>query len=496
MWYEYTHLFCAKSSLLKFVPVTIRNCSRSFAVDPTSATNMSSLFATLLLAPCLLVSTSAQAPPGITNCKTGAADILGTRKAFTVQVCNLFGETCYLNHPIVDAANCGTEALAIPAGKCQLYPIFEYKDNAVRSGAAAVEHMSTVGDLDCSVSTSSSNGARTFKYSGACVSVQCGADGGVFRGPGMTKTGTSSSRAKAVKDTSVAANWKANTLASLPSGAKQLKSVFLYRTGDYVATTYSTSASGTGYAYSVGKLPTSDGNNYGPVACPSSNNLMTAAKATAITPENLRMCGATGKWVYYNAVNLLVDASHYAKYSGNTGSKTPLTLGAVPFLGGKSAYRSTTAMDDQRAVMLLSGSASSSAVLHTSQTIIPDKSGASAGQTAGCWRNYGVVFYCDDYARTDLTACKAANQKMFYVADPNPNAVFGASAANIGGGSAGGATSTGGATSGTSSTGGATSAATTSGTVATTGSTATSRAMHASGTFIIFVGLLMAFSLQ
>jgi len=83
-----------------------------------------------------------------------------------------------------------------------------------------------------------------------------------------------------------------------------------------------------------------------------------------------------------------------------------------------------------------------------------------------------VVFYCDDYARTDLTACKAANQKMFYVADPNPNAVFGASAANIGGGSTGGAAT------------------------ATTGATTTSSAMHASGASIIFIGLLVALRLQ
>ena len=341
---------------------------------------MTSLFVALVLSAGCIARTSAADPPaGITHCKTGAADILGTRKAFAVQVCNLFGETCYLNHPIVTAANCGTEALAIPAGKCQLYPIFEYKDNKVRSGDTAVEHMSTVSDLGCSVSAASSNGAMTFTYSGACVSVQCGTDGGVFRGPGMTKTGTSSNRAKAVKDTTVAANWKANTLASLPSGAKQLKNVFLYRTGDYVATTYSTSKSGTGYEYSVGSLPTSNGNNYGPVACPSTNNLMTSSKATGITAENLRMCGSTGKWVYYNAVNLLVDATHYAKYSGNTGSSTPINIAGAAFLTGVSAYRSSTAMDDPRAVMLLSGSSSSSAVLHTSQTITPDKTGASAG---------------------------------------------------------------------------------------------------------------------
>jgi len=32
---------------------------------------------------------------------------------------------------------------------------------------------------------------------------------------------------------------------------------------------------------------------------------------------------------------------------------------------------------------------------------------------------------CDDYGRTDLTACAATNQKMFYVGDPNPDVSFG-----------------------------------------------------------------------
>jgi len=41
------------------------------------------------------------------------------------------------------------------------------------------------------------------------------------------------------------------------------------------------------------------------------------------------------------------------------------------------------------------------------------------------------VFYCDNYARTDLTACPADNQKIFYVADPNPAAAFGVTAAAI-----------------------------------------------------------------
>jgi len=242
---------------------------------------------------------------------------------------------------------------------------------------------------------------------------------GNFAGPGIT--GTGSSRTTGVANTATA-TFTAQTMASLPSDAKQLKNVFLYRTGDYVAT-YKRTASGSSnnVAYSIGALPTSNGNNYGPVACPSTNNLMTSAAATAISAANLRMCGATGEWVYYNAVNLLVDATHYATCSG----ATDLNIGAVPFLAGKSAYSSGTSMSMQRSVNLLSTAASGGDALVTSATITPAATGAATGKTAGTWRNYGVVFYCDDYARTDLTTCAEANRKMLYVGDPNPDADFG-----------------------------------------------------------------------
>jgi len=382
----------------------------------------------LLLATCVAQGVLAAEPSDITRCQTGAADILGTRKAFTVQVCNLFGATCVMNHPAVTSGNCATEALSIPSGSCKLYPIFEYADNGVRSGGSEVEHLSTVSDLGCSVS----NSGGTYKWSGACVSVQCDL-GGSFAGPGST--GSSSARTTGVTDTA-SATFTANTVASLSADADQLKNAFLYRTGSYVAT-YKKGSSGNsgGISYTVGNLPTSDGNNYGPVACPSTNNLMTSSTATGITAENLRMCGSTGKWTYYNAVNLLQDASLYAKYSGNTGSSADLNIGSVPFLSGKSAYRSGTAMDDPRSVKLLGTSSSSSSTLMTSEIVTPDQTGAAAGETGGTWRNYGVVFYCDDYARTDLTTCASSNRKMFYVADPNPGAQFGTSATNIGGGS-------------------------------------------------------------
>jgi len=384
----------------------------------------------LLVAAGLVGGARAAEPTGIVRCQEGAEDILGERKAFTVQVCNLFGATCYMNHPSVASANCATEALAIDSGECKLYPIFEYEDDGVRSGSDAVEDLSTVSDLGCSVSSSSS----VYKWSGACVAVQCSLGGDTFAGPGMT--GTGSSRSTGVADTATAA-FTVNTLAELPDEADQLKNVFLYRTGNYVAT-WSKGASGSSgdISYSVGSLPTSDGNNYGPVACPSSGNAMTSSAATGITAANLRMCGSTGKWVYYNAVNLLVDATHYASMTADAGSTVAVNINAVPFLMGKSNYRSGEKMDDPRAVKLHSGVASSSDALMTSETITPDSTGAAEGETAGTWRNYGVVFYCDKYDRTDLTACPEANRKMFYVADPNPNAQFGTTAGSIGSGGA------------------------------------------------------------
>jgi len=82
----------------------------------------------------------------VTRCTSGAANIT-TGIAFHVQVCNLFGGTCYINHP--DIQDCATESLEILAGECKLYPIREYVDNWVRSGASAVEELSTERDLGC-----------------------------------------------------------------------------------------------------------------------------------------------------------------------------------------------------------------------------------------------------------------------------------------------------------------------------------------------------------
>jgi hypothetical protein len=306
--------------------------------------------------------------------------------------------------------------------------------------------MSSIGDLGCDISSSSSGGVTSFKYSGACVAVQCSTGTDTWGGPGFSGSGNGN-RDDGVTDTATIA---AVTLASISSDADQLKNVFLYRTGNFVGTWHKSASSGTGYSYSVGKLPTSNGNNYGPVACPSTGKALDSAAATGITAENLRMCGPTGKWTYFNAVNLLEDRGLYAKASANNagtavqnvafhtagtanvaGNKG--TMGSVDFLRGEHKYFSGLAMDDPRIVYLHNGAAGTG-VLMTSDVITP-MAGSRApfdSETGGTWRSFGVVFYCTDYARTDLTACAEASRQMFYVCDPNPNACYG-TAADIGG---------------------------------------------------------------
>jgi len=396
------------------------------------------LLVVCVTSPC---SVLAAEPAGITRCQTGAADILGVRKAAAVQVCNLFGSgPCVLNHPAIASADCGTQALSIAHGECKLYPIFEYADNAVRD-STGVEHMSTVSDFGCDVSSSNS----VYTYSGSCVSVQCslGDTPATFAGPAFS--GTGNTRA-AIADTA-AATFTANTLASLPQGADQLKTAFLTRTGAYVGTYSMSSSSSNSIDYSIGQLPTSDGTNYGPVACPSTNNLMDSTAATGMTKENLRMCGSTGKWVYYNAINLLMDKDMYAKYSANNAGSvaeneefhaagtanvagTKVNINNVPFLAGRSQYSSGVAMDDPRKVYLHDGAAST-AVLMTSDTFVakPGNKATFTGEVGGTWRSFGVVFYCNLYARTDLTTCPEAARQMFYVCDPNPNACYGTATA-------------------------------------------------------------------
>lgn len=367
----------------------------------------------LLVAPALAIEISA-----ITKCQAGTADPAGDNKVFTVQVCNLFGSTCYMNQVETASTDCATKALALENQKCALFPIMTYK-NKDRSVAADLE----VGGLGCSVSCTGTD----CKFSGGCVSVQC-TTGDTFVGVGTTKTGSGNARTTGVTDTATA-TFVAHEFAEISSDADQIKTVFLTRTGNYVATTGTGgSASGTN-TYSFGELPTGDGNNYGPKACPSATTLSSAATETK---DELRMCGATGKWVYYNGVNLLMDKSMYVEASGDsaTGTNTLATtkgfnIGASAFLFGKSNYKSGEAMDDARQLYLYDAATATGDILLTSDTITPAKSEGMTTpdpDTAGTWRSYTVVFYCDDYDRTDLTTCAAANQKMFYCADPNPTA--------------------------------------------------------------------------
>jgi len=264
----------------------------------------------------------------------------------------------------------------------------------------------------------------------------------------MTKTGSGSSRTVGVTDTSAADVFEVNTFASIDD-VKGSKTVLLTRTGNYVGTyARGGSASGTN-TYNFGKLPTIKGNNYGPKACPSATTLVSAETSTK---EELRMCGATGKWVYFGAANLLMDKGMYAKYSADSATgvaSSTSNINSVDFLSGESSYKSGDAMDDSRAVYLHDGG-SSADVLMTSETITPAMSSGMADQdTAGQWRFYTVVFYCDMYDRTDLTACPAENRKMFYVADPNPSPAFGTTAGAIGGGGSGDSGDTGTGVSGT-----------------------------------------------
>ena len=43
--------------------------------------------------------------------KVGKEDLIGTSKYFAVQVCNLFGATCYMNHVNTNESDCATKAL-------------------------------------------------------------------------------------------------------------------------------------------------------------------------------------------------------------------------------------------------------------------------------------------------------------------------------------------------------------------------------------------------
>ena len=232
-----------------------------------------------------------------------------------------------------------------------------------------------------------------------------------------TLTGTHT-RDVASADTS--ANMHAVTIGSLASSAAGLKTAFLTRTGSYagVYKVQTVSGSGDSTSLTVGDLPSSAGSSYGPVACPSPNQLMTSGAATGITADDLRMCGVTDDKIAWHAINLRSDKSSGAQARDSVGFR----FGTVPYLGGATlAWEQFQARGVNFEVMGMS----LSGVGMNSQSIVPGTEGASAGKTAGTYREYGVVFYCADRARTDLTSCAVADQRIFYVADPNPNAVFG-----------------------------------------------------------------------
>lgn len=367
----------------------------------------------------------------VTKCQSGVADLVGTSKALTAQVCNLFGGVCYINQVQLASSTCATGALKINHGSCALFPIMDYTDANTQQ----------VGDLDCTVVCS----GATCKLSGACVSVQCSTGEATFVGPANTAVNSWGVRTTAgITDTNAETVFTVNTFAEIKAG---MNTFFLSRTGNYVGT-YQTGPKETGtterFRYTSGLLPWIAGVNYGPTVCPSPTTLMSAA--TSATKEDLRMCGSnSGKWVYYAGVNLLMDKTMYAAASGNSavGTNTLATtlgfnLGAAPFLHGVTGFQSGNAMDDQRKVYLYEAATKTGEPFLNSDTITP---ATSEGMTklepddvAGTWRTYGVVFYCTDYARTDLTKCATSNRAMFYVADPNPAPAFGASAGNIGAG--------------------------------------------------------------
>jgi len=363
----------------------------------------------------------------VTKCTTGAANILVPgHKSHTAQVCNLFGSTCFINHPTIASDMCATEALMIKSGECRLYPIRDFKDNNVRSGADAKELMTTVKDYGC---TTSYNSDGSVKFSGACVSVQCetGAEGAMtYAGPAFS--GAHNKKREPVTDTTTH-TFLAQTIAAITDDADQLKNVFLVRTGNYIGTSDNKRYDKNDIRFQVGRLPTSDGNDYGPVKCPSTGKEMTSSTAADITAENLRMCGSSGagKWLYYNALNMIEDRPMYARYSGDASGTTPININKVEFLFGKSAYRSGDKMDDPRKVILNDGIKSGDAVFMSSDTFMPMPGNKEPfkSEVGGCWRNFGAAFYCDDYARTDLTKCALANRKVFHVGDPDPNESYG-----------------------------------------------------------------------
>jgi len=84
-------------------------------------------------------------------------------------------------------------------------------------------------------------------------------------------------------------------------------------------------------------------------------------------------------------------------------------------------------MDNSRKIYIKADATSSATVLVGSDAFTPQPGNKAAfkDELGGTWRNFGAAFYCDDYARTDLTTCKEENRKVFFTCDPNPDACYG-----------------------------------------------------------------------
>jgi len=412
----------------------------------------------------LLVVHAVFALPAIasyTKCEVGKEDLVGTSKYFTVQVCNLFGGTCYMNHVSLTQSQCATKALKIPHESCALFPIISYKDNNNANPADLLAGTSP----SCSISCRGDQGTDC-KFSGACVSVQCSLGGNKPGGnswatPGLSSPTCPSSggclRQGSVTDASNSSGFKEISMMSLYSSSK---TVFLSRTGYFVAVEMAsrktTPEKGSEVGL-VGLFPRPGGSTVqsGPAACPSSNKLMSEVTETA---DQLRTCtiGSSGgkKYMYAGAANLLADtgdmngftvnrrrSSSYSVIDGQVthGANSRRRRTSVPFMNGVLQRYTDSSKDSSWPACfqfsLRKGTDGPTASWDGTSAVVESASFAPnslfAGETAGTYRNYVAVFYCTDYARKDLTTCGADKGAVFYVADPSPALHFGKTAESI-----------------------------------------------------------------
>jgi len=404
----------------------------------------------------LLVAHAVFAIPAITTtCEVGKEDLVGTSKYFTVQVCNLFGATCYMNHVSLNSSECASKALKIPHETCALFPIISYQDNNNADPASLL----TGTRPSCSISCNYDG--EDCKFSGACVSVQCSLGGNSWAGAALsspTCRSTSSSSRYCTREGSVTDTSKSSSFEQIPimSLYSTSKTVLLSRAGTSVAATTARAGSKLDEGSKVGLVgmfpaPTAYTIQSGPAACPSSNKLMSEVTETA---AQLRTCtiGVSGgkKYMYAGVANLLADTGDLNGYSVSRrvaidGTVTHSHSGArrrrtfVPFMGGV-LQRYTDSRSDRTwpacfQFSLRKGTDGPIASWEKSSAVMESAAFAPnsvfPGETAGTYRNYVAIFYCTDYARTDLTTCGADKAAVFYVADPSPALHFGKTAESI-----------------------------------------------------------------